>query len=90
MGFSQLIVIAILVEAVWENLKMIWESNKISINRIGSIVLSVLICCLAQIDIFLIVGIQLTFPVVGWILTGVICSRGANFINDLFTKLKGD
>ena len=90
MEFSQLIIIAILVEAIWENLKMIWESNKISINRIGSIVLSILVCCLAQVDIFLIVGIQFALPIFGWILTGVICSRGANFVNDLFSKLRSE
>ena len=41
-----------------------------------------------QINIFEIVGISLIFPVVGYLLTGIICSRGANFINDLFSKLK--
>lgn len=90
MDFAQLVLIAILVEAVWENLKMIWQENKVSVNMIGSLILSIIICCLAQIDIFAIVGIPLLVPVVGYILTGVIASRGANFINDLFSKIKGE
>lgn len=90
MDFAQLVLIAILVEAVWENLKMVWQENKVSVNMIGSLILSIIICCLAQIDIFAIVGIPLLVPVVGYILTGVIASRGANFINDLFSKIKGE
>lgn len=89
MGFSQLIVIAILTEAVWENLKMVYKKNKFNVNMIGSLILSITVCVLAGVDIFLMVGIPLKSQIVGFILTGIICSRGANFINDLFSKLKG-
>ena len=64
MDYAQLIIIAILVEAIWENLKMIWDKNKLNINMLGSLLLS--------------------------LLTGIIVSRGANFVNDLFKKLKGE
>lgn len=87
MNFAQLILVAILVEAIWENCKMIWKNKKVNINMIGSLILSILICILAKVDIFVVIGIELTVPVIGAILTGVIVSRGANFVNDLFTKL---
>ena len=90
MDFAQLIVVAILVEAIWENLKMTYDKDKLNVNMIGSLLLSMIICVLAQINIFEIVGISLIFPVVGYVLTGIICSRGANFVNDLFKKLKGE
>ena len=90
MDFAQLILIAILVEAVWENLKMVYNKKKININMIGSLVLSVLVCILARIDIFSIVKINLAVPFIGSALTGIIVSRGANFVNDLFKKLKGE
>lgn len=90
MDYAQLIIIAILVEAIWENLKMIWDKNKLNINMLGSLLLSMIICVLAQINIFTIVGINLIVPVVGSLLTGIIVSRGANFVNDLFKKLKGE
>lgn len=90
MQYTQLIIIAILVEAIWENLKMIWDKNKLNINMLGSLLLSMIICVLAQINIFEIVGINLIVPVVGSLLTGIIVSRGANFVNDLFKKLKGE
>lgn len=90
MDYAQLIIIAILVEAIWENLKMIWDKNKLNINMLGSLLLSMGICVLAQINIFKIVGIELIVPVIGSLMTGIIVSRGANFVNDLFKKLKGE
>lgn len=88
MDFAQLVLIAILVEAIWENLKMIYDKNKFNINMIGSLILSIIICVLAQIDIFAIVGVNLFVPFIGSVFTGIIVSRGANFVNDLFTRLK--
>ena len=90
MEFTQLIIIAILVESIWENLKMVYKKNKLNVNMIGSLIVSIIVCITARIDAFLIIGIPLTYPILGYILTGIICSRGANFINDLFTKLKGE
>lgn len=89
MEYAQLIIVAILVEAIWENLKMIWEEGKVSINRCGSLVLAMLICILGNIDIFPIIGITLNVPIIGAGVTGIIVSRGANFVNDLFTKING-
>ena len=88
MDYAQLIIIAILVEAIWENLKILYDKNKI--NMIGSLILGILVCVLAQIDIFALVGITLKLPIVGYVLTGIICSRGSNAINDLLGKLKGE
>ena len=88
MDFAQLVLVAILVEAIWENFKMIWKDKKLNINMIGSLILAILICTLANIDIFAVIGINLIVPIVGSILTGIIVSRGANFVNDLFTKLQ--
>ena len=89
MEYAQLLIAAILVEAIWENLKMIWEEGKVSINRCGSLLLAMLICILGNIDIFPVVGITLNVPIIGAGVTGIIVSRGANFVNDLFTKLNG-
>lgn len=89
MDFAQLVIVAILVEAIWENCKMVWKDKKININMIGSLVLAILICVFAKVDIFTIINIKLFVPYVGSILTGIIVSRGANFVNDLFSKLKG-
>ena len=90
MDFAQLVLVAILIEAIWENIKMIYDKQKLNVNMIGSLVLGVVVCLLAQIDIFPIVGLNMAVPFVGSIFTGIIVSRGANFVNDLFKKLKGE
>ena len=90
MDFAQLIVVAILVEAIWENIKMIYDKQKLNINMMGSLVLGIVVCLLSQIDIFPIVGLNMAVPFIGSIFTGIIVSRGANFVNDLFKKLKGE
>ena len=90
MDYAQLIIIAILVEAIWENIKMIYDKDKFNINMIGSLVLGIIICLLARIDIFPIVGLNMAVPFVGSVFTGIIVSRGANFVNDLLKKLKGE
>lgn len=90
MDFAQLILVAILVEAIWENIKMIYDKQKLNINMMGSLVLGIVVCLLAQIDIFPIVGLNMAVPFIGSIFTGIIVSRGANFVNDLFKKLKGE
>lgn len=89
MELTSLIVIAILVEAIWENIKTIWE-NGININRIGALALAIAICILAKVDFFAMVGINLSFSIVAYILTGIVVSRGANFVNDLFGKIRGE
>lgn len=90
MDFAQLIVVAILVEAIWENIKMIYDKQKFNISMIGSLVLGIIICVVFRIDIFPIVGLNAAIPFIGSIFTGIIVSRGANFVNDLLKKLKGE
>lgn len=87
MEYAQLIIIAILIEAIWENLKMIWKDKKVNINMLGVLIISIAVCLLTKADIFPIVGINMIVPFVGSILTGIIVARGANFVNDLFNKL---
>ena len=89
MEITTLLIIAILVEAIWENIKSIWDGG-FNINRIGSLALAILICVLTKLDLFAIVGIYLSIPIVAYILTGIIVSRGANFVNDLFGKIRGE
>ena len=87
MSIVTIITIALLVEAIWETLKMVWQEGKINVNTIGALIVGIAVSILAKIDIFAMQGISLSIPLVGWILTGVLMSRGANFIHDLFNKL---
>lgn len=90
MDFAQLVVVAILIEAIWENIKMIYDKNKFNISMLGSLILGIVVCIIFGIDIFPIVGLNAIVPFVGSIFTGIIVSRGANFVNNLLKRLKGE
>lgn len=84
MDYSQLLVVALIVEAVWETCKMFWQDGKISVDRIGAVLFGVFLCVAAGVDFFAMVGLPLVIPFVGAVLSGLLVSRGANFIHDLF------
>jgi hypothetical protein len=84
----QITAIAILAEAVWENLKMIWQDGKVSIDRIGALIVSIVISMATQLDVFAILNFGISIPFVGSFLTGILISRGANFIHDLLNKIQ--
>lgn len=85
----QLVVLAILVESVWESLKMVWEDDKFNIDAIGTLVLGVLIALVVRVDIFDVINISATTSIVGVVLTGILISRGGNFVHDLLKRLEG-
>jgi len=82
------VVIAFIVEAVWETLKMIWQQGKVSVDRIGALAVGLLVAFASGIDLFELVEVPLQIPYVGLALTGILISRGANFIHDLIKKIQ--
>ena len=89
MEITTLIIIAILVEAIVENIKTTYEDG-INGTRIIALILAIVICILTQTGIFLLLGIDFTLPIVDYILTGIVVSRGANFVNDIISKIRGE
>lgn len=87
-NFLQIMVIALLAETIWENLKMVWQEGKVNIDRIGALVVSVLISVATQLDVFSILDFGIVIPFVGSFLTGILISRGANVIHDLLNKIQ--
>lgn len=87
-SFLQVMIIALLAETVWENLKMVWQNGKISIDRIGALIVSIVISIATQLDIFAILNFGITIPFIGSFLTGILISRGANVIHDLLSKIE--
>ena len=87
-SFLSIMVIALLAETIWENLKMVWQKGKISIDRIGALVVSIIVSLSTQLDIFSILNFGISVPYVGSFLTGILISRGANVIHDLLNKIE--
>lgn len=87
-SFLSIMVIALLAETIWENLKMVWQKGKISIDRIGALVVSIIVSLSTQLDIFSILNFGISVTFVGSFLTGILISRGANVIHDLLNKIE--
>lgn len=87
MNILSLIVLALIGEAVWETLKMIWQQGKVSVDRIGALIIGLLLTLGTKLDLMVMVGVPVSVPLVGMILTGILISRGANFIHDLLQSV---
>lgn len=91
-GLTLIIALAIVTEALVEYGKSIGKAIagkdiKAAITQILAIVVSVLLCFAAGADLFQVVGITFAWPWVGVVLTGILGSRGANYLSDFLAKL---
>jgi hypothetical protein len=82
-----IVMVALIAESVWETLKMTWQEGKVSIDRIGALVVALVLSIGVKLDILSLLGINTTIPLLGVILTGILISRGSNFIHDLLSKI---
>ncbi|MGG7213017.1 hypothetical protein ACQPUY_05290 [Clostridium nigeriense] len=80
-------ILALISESVWETLKMTWQQGKVSMDRIGALIVSLVICIDVRVDILSLLEINTTIPFLGVILTAILISRGSNFMHDLIVKL---
>lgn len=90
MDFLKLLVLAVLCEAIWETLKLLWENGKASLDRIGALAVGLILTITTRMDILALVGLPSITPLVGMILGGIIISRGANFVHDLIKRVQSD
>lgn len=90
---GRLLILAAIGEAVWQTLKLVWEPNanrklgKFHPDKIGALAVGILIAFGSGLDLPAMVGIPMSIPYLGIILTGVLISRGAGFVHDLLTYL---
>lgn len=83
----KLMILSMLCEAIWENLRMTFENGKFNINRLGALVVSVIVAIATKINLFEILDFEMA-QVLGSILTGILISRGANVLHDLLNKIQ--
>jgi len=92
-AIGAIIILAIIIEGVVQAIKgTVPEGAKVPAWTWGVVaaVLGIALCLLAGVDLLTVAGITLAAPFVGQILTGVIISRGASFVHDLWAKIRGD
>jgi hypothetical protein len=82
-----LIFVSLLAESVWETLKMVWQNGKLSIDKIGALCIALIITFSTKLDLLELLSIKSNIPYLGILLTGILISRGSNFIHDLLVKI---
>lgn len=86
----KLTILAVLVEGVVETFKLIYENGKLKIDSIMALVVGLFVSFSVGVDLFEVIGIESNIPFIGVVLTGILISRGGNFIHDFFKKVKGE
>ena len=78
-----LLAVAVVAESIWETIKMMGRNGQLNWDRIGALMVGLLIALGTGADIFQVLDIPFRIPYIGIVLTGLMISRGANFIHDL-------
>lgn len=84
---KELLILAILVESLVQIIKSLFDNGKLNRTVLVSIVVGLLLAFTIGLDVFSILGLEARIDFVGVIATGLLISRGANFVHDLIEKL---
>lgn len=87
--FFGIILMAIVIEGVITYIKEIFVNKTVAWQQILGIVLGIVVAIAYNADLFALFGLTSTIPFVGSILTGILLSRGSNYIFDLVKQLQG-
>lgn len=88
------LMLAITVEGVVEIGKSIGKavlggSYKTAITQVVALAIGCGLCLAAGADIYGALGVHFAVPQLGAILTGVLASRGSNYLSDFIKRLQG-
>jgi len=83
---THVLVGAVIVEAIIEYFGAIFNKN-FNPKCLLSIVFGSIFAVVYQIDMLAMVGFETGMPFIGMVLTGILLSRGSNYIADLFKKV---
>ena len=89
-----LIAVAVLVEGLVEYVKTIIKvftegDVKTGITQLCAVGIGILLALITGANIFTALSINVTYSWMGCVLTGILISRGSNYIFDLIKKLQG-
>ncbi|MDY3233211.1 MAG: hypothetical protein SOW94_01490 [Erysipelotrichaceae bacterium] len=78
---------AIIVEGILSYLNQIISEKTVNWKIVGAILLGCLVAFNASLDFFQLLGISEHYGAIGTILTGILISRGSNYVYELYSKL---
>ena len=84
---SKMIMVAILIEGIVTYFNEFFISGNIPWQMICSLILGIITSVSYKLDLPKHLGLKSTIPYIGSILTGILISRGSNYLYDLINKL---
>lgn len=89
MNLTLFLTLAVMIEGITDYIKELLKGKiKSEIPAVViTVIIGVLICLAGRADIFSLFGIELYEPV-GAVLTGILLSRGSNYVHSLFDAFK--
>ena len=84
---SKMIMTAILIEGIITYFNEFFVSGNAPWQMILSLILGIVIAMAYKLDLPKYLGLQSDISYVGSVLTGILISRGSNYLYDLITKL---
>lgn len=87
-SFFGIILMAIVIEGIISYIRQIFVDRQIQWQIVAAIVLGIAIAVIYGLDLFSLFDMQPAVPYVGMILTGILMSRGSNYIFDLIKQIQ--
>lgn len=85
--FGKIFLMSFVVVSIYDIVKGFYKDNKVNVNSIVTAVFGIILALLAQLDAFALLGIDFVIPFVGQVLTGLVISKGSNYVYDFITKI---
>lgn len=87
--FFGIIFAAIVVEGIITYVKQFVVDKEFQWQMLVGLLLGVLVAVVYNLDLFELVGMTAVVPFVGCVLTGIVISRGSNYVYDLIDLIAG-
>ena len=85
--FGKIFLMSFVVVSIYDIVKGFYKDNKVDFNAIITAVIGIFLAVLAKLDIFELMNVDFMIPYVGQVLTGLVISKGSNYVYDFITKI---
>lgn len=85
--FAKILMMSFVTVSIYDIIKSFYKDNKIDVNSIVTAVLGIILAVASGLDAFALVGIDFKFAIIGQVLTGLVISKGSNYVYDFITKI---
>lgn len=85
--FSKIFIMSFVTVSIYDIIKSFYKDNKVDVHGIITAILGIILAVAARLDAFNLVGIDFAIPYLGQVLTGLVISKGSNYVYDFITKI---